>query len=218
MPTLDDVIRANQAHLLSLEKKAIKELKDYLSRTRLPVNISFSGGKDSLAAAILALKVKPRAEMLFINTQLEFPETLQYVREFCRTHKLRLHEIVGKSSFFEQVQSFGPPAKDFRWCCKTNKLGPMTSFIQAHYPRGCVTIEGRRIYESFNRAKIGFVERNPYVPNQTTLLPPSGTGGRWRSCSTSATTGLSPIRFMIWTSSASAAGCARHSCNRSSPD
>ena len=171
VPTLDDVIRANQAHLLSLEKRAIKELKDYLSRTRLPVNISFSGGKDSLAAAILALKVKPRAEMLFINTQLEFPETLQYVREFCRSHKLRLHEIVGKSSFFEQVQSFGPPAKDFRWCCKTNKLGPMTSFIQEHYPNGCVTIEGRRIYESFNRAKIGFVERNPYVPNQTTLSP-----------------------------------------------
>ena len=72
---------------------------------------------------------------------------------------------------FEQVQNFGPPAKDFRWCCKTNKLGPMTSFLEQHYPKGCVTIEGRRIYESFNRSTIKAVERNPYVPSQTTLSP-----------------------------------------------
>ena len=73
--------------------------------------------------------------------------------------------------FFAQVQNFGPPAKDFRWCCKTNKLGPMTSFLEQHYPKGCVTIEGRRIYESFNRSTIKAVERNPYVPTQTTLAP-----------------------------------------------
>jgi phosphoadenosine phosphosulfate reductase len=34
-----------------------------------------------------------------------------------------------------------------------------------------VTVEGRRIYESFNRSRIGFIERNPYVPGQTTLSP-----------------------------------------------
>jgi phosphoadenosine phosphosulfate reductase len=34
-----------------------------------------------------------------------------------------------------------------------------------------VTIEGRRIYESFNRSTIKAVERNPYVPGQTTLSP-----------------------------------------------
>ena len=88
-----------------------------------------------------------------------------------RAHKLRLQEIKAESSFFEQVQNFGPPAKDFRWCCKTNKLGPMTSFLEQHYPKGCVTIEGRRIYESFNRSTIKAVERNPYVPSQTTLAP-----------------------------------------------
>jgi len=47
----------------------------------------------------------------------------------------------------------------------------MTSFLKQHYPKGCVTIEGRRIYESFNRSTIRAVERNPYVPNQTTLSP-----------------------------------------------
>ncbi|MFB3764588.1 MAG: phosphoadenosine phosphosulfate reductase family protein [Methanotrichaceae archaeon] len=172
IPTLDDIVRANEAHLRRLEKAAVKELKDYLSRTRQPVNISFSGGKDSLVALNLGLKVKPNAEIIFINTQLEFPETVEYVHDFCSNRNLKLHEIrEEKNNFFEQIKSFGPPAKDFRWCCKTNKLGPLTTFIQQQYPKGCVTVEGRRIYESFSRSKIGAVEKNPYVPNQTTLCP-----------------------------------------------
>ncbi len=171
LPTLQDTILANEAHLKRLEKEAIGEIRDYLSRTRLPVNVSFSGGKDSLASLCLGRKALTRIEVLFINTGLEFPETVEYVRELCRSHKLRLHEIKAESNFFDEVQNFGPPAKDFRWCCKTNKLGPMTAFLGKHYPRGCVTIEGRRIYESFNRSSIKAVERNPYVPSQTTLSP-----------------------------------------------
>lgn len=171
LPNLEDAILANEEHLKSLEKTAIGEIKDYLSRTRLPVNVSFSGGKDSLASLILSRKVLTRIEVLFINTGLEFPETVEYVHEFCRSHKLRLQEIMAEGNFFDQVHNYGPPAKDFRWCCKTNKLGPMTSFLEKHYPKGCVTIEGRRIYESFNRSTIKAVERNPYVPSQTTLSP-----------------------------------------------
>lgn len=171
LPSLNDVVTANEAHLRRLERAAVRELESYLPRTRLPVNVSFSGGKDSLAALILCQKVKPGAEVLFIDTHLEFPETVEYVKSFCRDHRLKLRVIEGEDGFFQQAVSFGPPAKDFRWCCKTNKLGPMTSFIQRHYPRGCVTIEGRRIYESFNRSTIRPVERNPYVPGQTTLNP-----------------------------------------------
>ena len=170
-PSLQDVIFANEAELKSLERAAISEIKNYLSKNRLPVNVSFSGGKDSLACLCIAQKALSRPEVLFINTGLEFPETVEYVRELCDAHKLKLQEIRGESDFFEQVKSFGPPAKDFRWCCKTSKLGPMTAFLKEHYPKGCVTIEGRRVYESFNRSAIKAVERNPYVPGQTTLAP-----------------------------------------------
>ncbi len=169
--TLKDTIQANAEHLKRLEREAMAEIREYLSRTRLPVNISFSGGKDSLASLILARKLIPRIDVLFINTGLEFPETVEYVQKLCSDHKLRLHEIRGDSDFFEQAKIFGPPAKDYRWCCKTNKLGPMTSFLAGQYPRGCVTIEGRRVYESFNRSSIKAVERNPYVPGQTMLSP-----------------------------------------------
>ncbi|MCK9565886.1 MAG: phosphoadenosine phosphosulfate reductase family protein [Methanothrix sp.] len=170
-PSLQDIVSANEGALKGLEKAAISEIKNYLSKNRLPVNVSFSGGKDSLACLCIAKKILSRPEVLFINTGLEFPETVEYVQKLCAVQKLRLQEIKGESDFFEDVKSFGPPAKDFRWCCKTNKLGPMTAFLNEHYPKGCVTIEGRRIYESFNRSAIRAVERNPYVPSQTTLAP-----------------------------------------------
>ena len=169
--TQEMAVLANEDHLKRLERESLAEVRDYLSRNRLPVNISFSGGKDSLASLILAQKLLPRIEVLFINTGLEFPETVQYVRELCLRRKLRLHEIRAESDFFQQVKIFGPPAKDYRWCCKSNKLGPMTAFLAGQYPRGCVTIEGRRIFESFNRSAIKGVERNPYVPGQTMLSP-----------------------------------------------
>jgi phosphoadenosine phosphosulfate reductase len=170
-PAIQDAVAANVNQLKALERAALSEIKSYLSRNRLPVNVSFSGGKDSLACLCLAEKVISRPEVLFINTGLEFPETVNYVREIAESRKLRLKEIKAESSFFEQVEIFGPPAKDYRWCCKTNKLGPMTDFLKRNYPKGCVTIEGRRIYESFNRSTIRSVERNPYVPGQTTLAP-----------------------------------------------
>jgi len=170
-PTIRDAVAANADHLQALERAALKEMKSYLSRNRLAVNVSFSGGKDSLACLCLAEKLISRPEIIFINTGLEFPETVEYVREIAKARKLRLKEIDAESSFFQQVNIFGPPAKDYRWCCKTNKLGPMTDFLKKSYPKGCVTIEGRRIYESFNRSTIRPVERNPYVPGQTTLAP-----------------------------------------------
>jgi len=170
-PSREDVILANEAHLKRLEKEALRELDDFISRSKLPVNISFSGGKDSLACLCLGLKVHPKAEVLFIDTKLEFPDTVDYVHSLAKAHNLNLRVIEGENRFFEDVQNYGPPAKDFRWCCKTNKLGPLTKFIQQHYPNGCVTIDGRRIYESFSRSRIGAVEKNPFVPNQITLSP-----------------------------------------------
>jgi phosphoadenosine phosphosulfate reductase len=170
-PHVNSMVKANESHLRRLEQIALQELREYFKKTNQPINVSFSGGKDSLAALILTLKARQNVELLFVNTGLEFPETVQYVQKICSERKLKLHLIQEENEFFEQLGNFGPPGKDFRWCCKTNKLGPLTAFIQKRYPKGCVTVEGRRVYESFSRANIGPVEKNPFVPNQTTLCP-----------------------------------------------
>ena len=110
--------------------------------------------------------------------------------------------------------NFGPPAKDFRWCCKVYKLGPLTEMIERNFPGGTITIEGNRALESFARADIGFVESNPFVPNQTILNPIRG----WRAIEVWGYVwwkNLTITRSMRRTSSALAATFAPQRCNLS---
>ncbi|MCX6650360.1 MAG: phosphoadenosine phosphosulfate reductase family protein [Methanomassiliicoccales archaeon] len=167
----EDFVKANKNHLQALESSAVSDIRSFINNTKLPITLSFSGGKDSLACYGLAKKALKRFDLLFVDTGLEFPETVEYVQNFAQARKERLRVASAGNAFWEQVGSFGPPAKDFRWCCKVCKLGPLTSMIEAHFPQGTVTIEGNRALESFARSEIGFVERNPFVPNQTVLNP-----------------------------------------------
>ena len=164
-------VECNLDHLKALEKTGVKEIRSYLSGHNQPVTVSFSGGKDSLAAyGITACAVKD-PELLFTNTGLEFPETLEYVERFAKENNLVLHMAEAGTAFKDNVDTFGPPAKDFRWCCKVCKLGPISDLIAKQYPKGTITCEGNRSLESFSRADTQFVTRNPFVPNQTNLNP-----------------------------------------------
>jgi len=164
-------ISSNLAHLRSIESSAASDIRSFIKDKKLPVTASFSGGKDSLAALGVLMKVKKDLELLFVDTGLEFPDTVQYVDEFVKRHRLRLHKAEAGDAFWKNVGTFGPPAKDFRWCCKVCKLGPITEMISKDFPKGTITIEGNRMLESFSRSKIGFVSKNPFVPNQTNLNP-----------------------------------------------
>ncbi|MDD1766154.1 MAG: phosphoadenosine phosphosulfate reductase family protein [Methanomassiliicoccales archaeon] len=172
-----DFVRANVSYLAVLESSAVSDVKSFVGNNPIPVTLSFSGGKDSLACFGIARKALKAFDLIFVDTGLEFPETVQYVQDFARRNHLRLIKADAGKAFWEQVGSFGPPAKDFRWCCKVCKLAPLTSVIEANYLNGTITIEGNRIYESFARARIDFVEHNPFVPNQIILNPIRG----WRA-------------------------------------
>ena len=167
----DTFVRANRDHLKGLEGTAVREIRGFVKNVRLPVTVSFSGGKDSLAAYGLTAKAVGDPDLLFTDTGLEFPETLEYVKVFAEKNGLRLHTADAKDGFWKNVDTFGPPAKDFRWCCKVCKLGPITDLIARDFPKGTVTCEGNRSLESFSRAGTELVTRNPFVPNQTNLNP-----------------------------------------------
>jgi phosphoadenosine phosphosulfate reductase len=55
--------------------------------------IAFSGGKDSLAVLDLARRVDPDLPVVFFDSGLEFPETLNFIREVADTWNLDLHRI-----------------------------------------------------------------------------------------------------------------------------
>lgn len=183
-PDLGACIEANKKHLQMLGKNAINTIRGIISRNEyrnLPVYVSFSGGKDSLVVLDLArASVKQRElKAFFLNTGIEFPETVKFVRNFCREREIPLKEANAGSAFGEQVGKFGPPAKDFRWCCKVCKLASAGDFDtenKAFSRKGTsdvayLTIDGKRKHESFSRARIAASETNPFVPAQLNIFP-----------------------------------------------
>lgn len=174
---LSRFVECNRSHIRRIQRTAVREIRRFMDEGNpkgLPVTVSFSGGKDSLVAFALAREACGDVELINIDTGLEFPETAEYVDRFARVNRLKLHRAVGGTGFRDNLDAFGPPAKDFRWCCKVCKLGPVTETIDADFPKGTVTVEGNRRLESFARSQIGFVTRNPFVPNQINLNPIRG--------------------------------------------
>ncbi|MCG2727523.1 MAG: phosphoadenosine phosphosulfate reductase family protein [Candidatus Methanoperedenaceae archaeon] len=176
-PPMDEIIRANAPHMKRLVKDAVNTIRGIANQKEfrdLPVYVSFSGGKDSLAALDLTRSaVKKPIKVFFANTGIEFPQTVEFARRFCNENNIELIEVEVKEAFWENLPSFGPPAKDFRWCCKVCKLAPINAVMEECTRGGqkCLTIDGKRRYESFARAGIAPKEENPFIPGQVSLFP-----------------------------------------------
>ncbi len=173
LTTIDDAVTANKETLVVMEKNAINAINGVASQGRnreLPVTVSFSGGKDSLVVLNLTRKAVRQFEAFFVDTGLEFPETTKFVEDYAAKNQIKIHIEHAGHAFEENFPAFGPPAKDFRWCCKVCKLGPITSSLSL-YKKGVITIDGKRRYESFSRGNINTVEKNPFVPNQVGVYP-----------------------------------------------
>ncbi len=178
IPNMDDIIDANLPYIRQLGKNAMNTIKGIANQEqhkKLPVHVSFSGGKDSLVVLDLtqsALK-KRDVKAFFINTGLEFPETIDFARNYCKQNNIDLHEANAGEAFWEHLNNFGPPAKDFRWCCKVCKLAPASTVIEECANNGavCLTIDGTRKHESFSRARIAASGMNPFVPGQLNIFP-----------------------------------------------
>ena len=160
-PDWDIVIRQNKYHLKNIERNAIRAIKQHM-HDRPVVNISFSGGKDSTAVLNLARNAGVE-DAYFVDTGVEFPETYQFVKEQGITNVL-----VG-GDFWKGAVHAGPPGKDNRWCCKLLKMNPVKLYLQETGP--CVTVQGNRWYESFNRASLEVTSENPNNPLQLNLSP-----------------------------------------------
>ena len=166
-----DLIKANAPHLAAKKARAEHELRDAMRSRPLPVTVSFSGGKDSLVVLDVVASVTKDFSTIFIDTGLEHPATREYVKGFSSRNGLRLLTADAHDAFDDNFGAFGPPAKDFRWCCKVCKLAPASELIEKQFPRGTLTVEGNRRLESFSRARTELLEENPFVPGQVIVNP-----------------------------------------------
>ena len=160
-PTWNDAVAKNAFHLKNMERTAVREIRQNLS-LKPTINCSFSGGKDSTAVWHIAQKAGV-TNAFFIDTGLEFPETIEFV-------KSQNVEFISKAgNFWQAVEKAGPPAKDHRWCCKLLKLNPLK--VHLNETGECLTVQGNRWYESWNRAELEAVTQNPNNPLQLNISP-----------------------------------------------
>lgn len=167
------VIEANAKVLERRARESVQFIRRLSEEHKdLPQMVSFSGGKDSLVTLLLTREAGLRLPVFFIDTGLEFPETVRYVQRL--KDELGLDMVMGKAeegAFFGNLEYFGPPGKDYRWCCKTNKLGPTVKTILKHYPEGVLSFIGQRRYESEARSVKPRVWHNPWTPGQIGASP-----------------------------------------------
>ncbi len=169
--TWEDAVKANADVLEYTESSALQFVREVAGQhPDLEANISYSGGKDSLATLLVVTKALGKVSMLFADTGMEFPETYANVEEASRRYGLEIIRTDGKTRFGETFERQGPPAVNARWCCRVCKLTPVEHLISEHWGE-CLSFIGQRRYESAARAQSSRVWRNSNVPSQLSAAP-----------------------------------------------
>jgi len=167
----EDAVKANEKILDGMIEKSHAFIKNVAGSMNMKVSVSYSGGKDSLAVLQLVDESLDYYEIMFADTGLEFPETLENVKQVAEYYGKTLRTAGAGDSFWGSISVFGPPTMDTRWCCKICKLGPITRLIDENYEGGCLSFIGQRQYESHARSISKKVWKNPWVGNQVGASP-----------------------------------------------
>jgi len=169
--TWEDAVKANEKILDGMIERSHAFIKNVVGSMDMKVSVSYSGGKDSLAVLQLVSESLDDYEIMFADTGLEFPETVENVKQVVEHYGKKLRSSSAGDAFWNSISVFGPPTMDTRWCCKICKLGPITRLIDENYEGGCLSFIGQRQYESHARSISKKVWKNPWVGNQVGASP-----------------------------------------------
>ncbi len=168
----EDAVASNYNDLLNIEEEATSFIKRIVAKQGLPVVVGFSGGKDSLVTYLVVEKaIEDRPPIFFMDTGIELPETIEYINRFAQSRDVKIIGQKAGDRFWDSVDVFGPPARDFRWCCKVLKLGPAATSIAEDMGGETLSFMGQRKLESFQRSVEPRVTENPWVPGQVSANP-----------------------------------------------
>ncbi len=142
-------------------KRTFKENKSYIKRKEnftvglikgiakdFEVVIPFSGGKDSTTVVLLAKKARIKFTPIFIDTGLEFEETLKFVEYVRRKLKVKIVKISAKvaDGFKEKGYEFLKRRE-----CTRIKIGTLYEFVKKNFEKPLMLV-GDRISESKRRS------------------------------------------------------------------
>jgi len=169
--SLQDVIKANSHRLNILVSKAKLIIQDVIERYDGSPVISFSGGKDSLVVLDIACNMLGIERVIFNDTGLELPETIKAVEEAANFFSVNIITASAGDAFFKALHKMGPPARDYRWCCKICKLRPIAQVYREEIKSAVISLVGQRKYESFARARAPVISRSQWIPNNLVVAP-----------------------------------------------
>jgi phosphoadenosine phosphosulfate reductase len=170
--TWEAAVRANTSDLAVTEEEVISFIKRTTAKQDIPIVVGFSGGKDSLVTYLLVEKaIGFSPPIFFMDTGIELPETVEHIKNFAKSRDVQVIGQEAGDRFWESVDVFGPPARDFRWCCKVLKLGPAATSIADEMGGATLSFMGQRKLESFQRSIEPRVTENPWVPGQVSANP-----------------------------------------------
>lgn len=133
--TQSRLLDANIVRLVGLQEEAVRFLQEARAdHPEWPVVVSWSGGKDSTVASVLAQRAfsSERIVHAFADTTIELPSTYEYIAQF-RQGNPAVPFFVGipARDFFDLCREIGPPSRIQRWCCTTHKAAPLTDLLRA---------------------------------------------------------------------------------------
>ena len=130
--------------------------------------VTFSGGKDSTLAAILAsdyvaqMNQPPSLDIIYSDTLMEIPPMrqaagsfLDYLSSFAADRKLPIETRIVRPRVEDRFwvrmigRGYPPPKPKFRWCTKRLKISPAAPFVNTGVPTAVLT--GVRYGESAGR-------------------------------------------------------------------
>lgn len=132
------------SELADKERRAIKILRMY--RGDDPIEVSYSGGKDSDVILALTKMAGIPYRAIYKNTTIDPPGTVQH----CKDNGVEV--VMPKESFFDIVARKGFPTRRARFCCE----------ILKEYKILDNAIQGIRRSESTKRAK-NYAENEPII-------------------------------------------------------
>lgn len=150
-----------------LEEKEVFQAEDLIKqaidRHKPNIYVAFSGGKCSEVVLHLALKYWKEIPVMFNNTGVEFPETIEFIDKIKREWNLNLIETHPKKTFWDCVEKYGLPTFKSASkkkhgsgkrpkCCYHLKEKPTMEIIKEKGFKAVLT--GLRGEESYNRRNL----------------------------------------------------------------
>lgn len=172
--SIGDFLRANENAIRAEASRAAKTIYKVHGRFGGELVVSYSGGKDSLAVLSLTLEAGLEPKLLFTDTGIELPETVSNVQRVSSKFGVEALEAQAGEAFWRGLDSYGPPARGYRWCCKTCKLIPTLRLYKSRLSGRVLTVIGQRAAESRARRKRGSVWENYWITGSMNMTPIGG--------------------------------------------